>query len=799
MPLFLRKFLLGGVLVSLIGIGVFAPVAVDPTEGVSVQTVEADGLSNLELALQIIKASATVGGRVAGNIIAAEVAKAQEKAAIFLSNVVLWITSWFLWLAGVLLNGTVVLVVLNMKHFVEAIDVVSAGWTMFRDLANIGFIFVLLYIGIKFMFNSGDNQAKGLLRNLILVALLINFSLFFTQVVIDFSNFLAVELHQAISDEAAANPNVSGCDTTTNQADSCISNIFADTLMVIEVYSPGDANTQPTAGDHLAGAVSSVFTRLIVMIAGSAVMIIAAFVLLTAALLLILRFVALVFLMIVSPLALAAFILPQTAGQGQKWLGALIKHSFFAPAFFLMLLLVIKIVASPAFTTLRSEASGGFISGVAAGGGAMVILMLNFIVVIAFLVGSILLSSKLTGSIGGKVANSTFSRPLRGVGGLAGRSTIGRLGRKAEEKLNDSRLGNSRIGTTLRSFTTQKMAKAKYGGGKSAVDAAKEEGVRKGKIENINTQVENRGKQEFQQERANLARGHQNVARREERAAGADIARAHGDVNRSQSRYEGVRDQQRSEVDATKERRDRAGTLATELDQKIAQVDTEIGDLEEQSRTAMQERLEALQNEEQELEARVEESQRSGVLDASGNPAGPDPELVRRLEEKKAEREGQEQSLASGTVADTPELQQKRRERDEVQVRRDRAQTVQRARAAQVRDVKRSYAQQKAAARQDRTAAAQRKEQAEQQDAQARRIRKDAEQEERDAVKELQDLRKNLEDLKKNFGKSKGVEDALKTLQNEGVLQPPTPPAGGPSGGSGGSGTGSGGGTGGGP
>ena len=69
---------------------------------------------------------------------------------------------------------------------------VSHAWAVVRDLSNIFFILILLYVAVKMILGLGGHDAKKMIVQVIIMALLINFSMFFTHVVIDTSNMLAL-------------------------------------------------------------------------------------------------------------------------------------------------------------------------------------------------------------------------------------------------------------------------------------------------------------------------------------------------------------------------------------------------------------------------------------------------------------------------------------------------------------------------------------------------------------------------------------------------------------------------------
>ena len=69
---------------------------------------------------------------------------------------------------------------------------------MLSDLANICFIFLLVYAGIRLILGVGKFNAKSMIVNVILMAVLINFSLFFTKIIIDAGNITARIFYNAI-------------------------------------------------------------------------------------------------------------------------------------------------------------------------------------------------------------------------------------------------------------------------------------------------------------------------------------------------------------------------------------------------------------------------------------------------------------------------------------------------------------------------------------------------------------------------------------------------------------------------
>ena len=70
-------------------------------------------------------------------------------------------------------------------------DFVQTGWQLVRDISNIFFIIIMIWSGLVAIFDTKKASYKTVIPTLIINALIINFSLFATRVVIDLSNITA--------------------------------------------------------------------------------------------------------------------------------------------------------------------------------------------------------------------------------------------------------------------------------------------------------------------------------------------------------------------------------------------------------------------------------------------------------------------------------------------------------------------------------------------------------------------------------------------------------------------------------
>ena len=96
---------------------------------------------------------------------------------------------WIMTLAGNLLNYALNVFVIGFgTQFSGNVGVVvNESWALLRDLFNLTFIFGLVYIGFKMILGSDDRNSRKWLINIILAALLVNFSLFVTKFIVDFT------------------------------------------------------------------------------------------------------------------------------------------------------------------------------------------------------------------------------------------------------------------------------------------------------------------------------------------------------------------------------------------------------------------------------------------------------------------------------------------------------------------------------------------------------------------------------------------------------------------------------------
>lgn len=394
------------------------------------------------------------------------------------ANASLEVTSFGVQLSGWVLDKSIDYSIYKISGFVKGTgpgdSAIQSAWKTIRDIANISFIFILLYLSIITILRADTSETKSVLGKIIVAAILINFSLFFTNVIIDASNVTTLYFY---------NSAVSGIKGGSQAIG--ISGVMMDKMRLPTVYN---INNQEVVGVTTAPGtvVGSVDEKdptltwsgiLIVGIFGSILFLITSFVFLAAAFLFLIRFVTLLFLIILSPIAFAAHILPGTKKYATQWWEKLFTQALFAPAFMILLAISLSIITS--FTSKVGQNFGAALASAGVTEGSSD-LFVNFFIVIFFLIATILTSSSL-GAGGAKVVTSRgkkildgAQKRLKGAGGASLRGTVGAASRRADEKIAETPWGNSWAGRRLRSFTTQGLAKQKWGTKKDAFGVKKD-------------------------------------------------------------------------------------------------------------------------------------------------------------------------------------------------------------------------------------------------------------------------------------------------------------------------------------
>jgi hypothetical protein len=370
----------------------------------------------------------------------------------FIEQGLVSVSSFILWLVGMVFDWV-------MEHYVAGFgktikddygQVLKDIWTIVRDLCNLAFIFGFIYIGIMTIIDPDKTSPKKLLGNLIICAILINFSLYLSQVVIDISNFVATQVYNAIAPGGQS-----------------ISLAISNYLHLEGFWSAPN----PDLIKRFAGKTG---TELAFFLSAFIFMLVVALILAFTALLLFVRFVELVLIMMFSPIIFGARVFPGTQKYSETMIHKLIYQSLFAPAYMLLLYVSLTIIGTIAEKDPSTPFNELFLGGVKQDKGALEI-------VIVFVIGIILLWKSLSlaqyfGVHGSKITMGLATKARQGAQSLVGRNLVGRpadvLGKKfrnldARMATSNSRLarwGNALVPTHAIQNTLDMGKNAKFGG-----------------------------------------------------------------------------------------------------------------------------------------------------------------------------------------------------------------------------------------------------------------------------------------------------------------------------------------------
>ncbi len=382
------------------------------------------------------------------------------------------IGGWFLSKAAEFLDWTAAFTLSSTLY--TASPFITDGWRITRDFANMFFIFILLYIAVSLILglSIGGVNPKKMLASLIAIALIINFSLFITEVVIDTSNTLALVFYnqittsgneqgqQTLNEAAGTYASVQKAAPQLDVVPKPISVAIAEGMKPQVLQSKEfffklaqNAGTRGVkgadGGDVIdAGILISIYLMVGIMY------FIAAYAFFVTSIAFIGRLIGLWVAIIFAPLAFITYLVPSMRtieGFGWKnWWNNLAKTAFAAPIYFFFLLLIAKLGQSSFIDTskLLQEGSGVIILGI----------VLSFAVMITLLLKATKYAKEAAGEIGGMV-----TKGLGVVGGFAlgavtggaaviGAQTLGRAGNTISnnQKLQDAAAKGGVLGRLAR-------------------------------------------------------------------------------------------------------------------------------------------------------------------------------------------------------------------------------------------------------------------------------------------------------------------------------------------------------------
>ncbi|MSU44923.1 hypothetical protein EXS45_01975, partial [Candidatus Nomurabacteria bacterium] len=262
------------------------------------------------------------------------------------------IPTFILWLSALIFN---VLIRIGLDStMTSSSGFISAAWAVVRDLSNIFFILVLLYVAIQTILGLG-HETKKMIVKVIIMALLINFSMFFTKVVIDTSNILALVFYNRL-DVTAGRQYIPSTPNKEKDISGEMYKAFRATDLLTPEYLKKVQNE--TSGQTLLPLALKLG---LIGISGT-IMLFAAYAFFVSGFMFLGRLIELWVLIIFSPFAFMSSAIPKLAGVEyigwEDWSKRLISTTFMAPIFMLFMYLIFLLLRANPFENFFDKNTG---------------------------------------------------------------------------------------------------------------------------------------------------------------------------------------------------------------------------------------------------------------------------------------------------------------------------------------------------------------------------------------------------------------------------------------------------------
>lgn len=209
-------------------------------------------------------------------------------------------------------------------------DTLYQAWSLIRNLANIIFVigFIVIIYSQLTSFGISNYGIKKMLPRLIIAAILVNISYYICAIAVDLSNILGTSTHDLIY---SLRDNI--FNHTTGRVNDA--RVFSWSSIVGFILSGGALAGAGIAGAHI--AIIGIGGSLVAMIYFVLPMLLGVFLtVLVILLILAARQALIVCLIIISPLAFVAYLLPGTEKWFDKWREVFVTMLIFFPAFSLV-------------------------------------------------------------------------------------------------------------------------------------------------------------------------------------------------------------------------------------------------------------------------------------------------------------------------------------------------------------------------------------------------------------------------------------------------------------------------------
>jgi len=351
-------------------------------------------------------------------------------------------------IGGSILDAALSLFVFDMAGTVKALgidSVITTIWALVRDLFNLLFIFGVIFIGFKIILGIEDSKSKRSLGFLIVAALFINFSLYATQVIVDFGNIAAAEIRSMFETNERSEYDLfgslkvvsitSGFLETTN-----LNKLKDNTLLLSNELKNGEIEV-PQKPLGIADALGMGLSIALMFI-------LIGFVFAAGAVFVLARFFILVFLMMFSPVMFLGFVLPNFKKVSSDWWQRLFSQTLLGPAFLFMLYIALRAMQAISDNIINNQMS-------------TMSFMISSVLITGF-VWTALEASKKIGAVGASVFMKIGGDTARSVGigipiGLSASFMRGTVGRGSYNLSQNENLKNSSSQSGIRGWASRQM------------------------------------------------------------------------------------------------------------------------------------------------------------------------------------------------------------------------------------------------------------------------------------------------------------------------------------------------------
>jgi hypothetical protein len=303
-----------------------------------------------------------------------------------------------------------------LKHSIASSSyrtgLIESGWEVIRDLVNIAFIFSLIMIAFEKVFGITKSNPNKRLIKTIVVALMMNFSLYGVYLIVDSSNILANLFYNRIIVEGQA-PQNSGSDLINRLAENPKS--ISGALM---------SNFNPQKIVQMNGTGKLEGTQRFVLYSAAGLLNIAIFIVFfSVAFVFLSRTVGIMLLAVLTPLAVISMVIPGLEGRKyvgfDNWSKQFLGLSFTAPVFLFFLFIIIQFASKDGFisTVFYENLEGDMLSTILS-----VILPFAFIGILLFF------SKKITIDLAGELGGMITGYVMKAAAGVAAVGAIAATG-----------------------------------------------------------------------------------------------------------------------------------------------------------------------------------------------------------------------------------------------------------------------------------------------------------------------------------------------------------------------------------